>query len=286
MFGFQRVGDLIWAAADSRCRGFLIGGTAGRTTLAGEGLQHQDGQSHLLAYPVPNLLAYDPAFAYELAVIIEDGIRRMYVEGESVFYYLTVENQPYAMPEMPDGAREGILKGLYRLRPSSATRPHRAQLLASGAILREALAAQTLLEGYDVAADVWSVTSWAQLYRDGHACDRWNMLHPLEPPRQPYVTHCLGREPGVVVAASDYLKALPDSLSQWLDTRLVALGIDGFGRSDTRAALREFFEVDARFITVATLGALARDGAVPLSVVAEAIADLGIDPEKADPAVS
>ena len=286
MFGFQRVGDLIWAAADSRCRGFLLGGTAGRTTLAGEGLQHQDGQSHLLAYPVPNLLAYDPAFAYELAVIIEDGIRRMYVEGESLFYYLTVENQPYAMPEMPDGARGGILKGLYRLKPSRATRPHRAQLLASGAILREALAAQTLLERYDVAADVWSVTSWAQLYRDGHACDRWNMLHPLEPPRQPYVTQCLGRAPGVVVAASDYLKALPDSLSQWLDTRVVALGTDGFGRSDTRAALREFFEVDARFITVATLGALARQGVVPPGVVAQAIGDLGIDPDKPDPTVS
>ena len=286
MFGFQRVGDLIWAAADSRCRGFLLGGTAGRTTLAGEGLQHQDGQSHLLAYPVPNLLAYDPAFAYELAVIIEDGIRRMYVEGESLFYYLTVENQPYAMPEMPDGARGGILKGLYRLKPSRATRPHRAQLLASGAILREALAAQTLLERYDVAADVWSVTSWAQLYRDGHACDRWNMLHPLEPPRRPYVTQCLGRAPGVVVAASDYLKALPDSLSQWLDTRVVALGTDGFGRSDTRAALREFFEVDARFITVATLGALARQGVVPPGVVAQAIGDLGIDPDKPDPTVS
>ncbi len=286
MFGFQRVGDLIWAAADSRCRGFLLGGTAGRTTLAGEGLQHQDGQSHLLAYPVPNLLAYDPAYAYELAVIIEDGIRRMYVEGESVFYYLTVENQPYAMPKMPDGAREGILKGLYPLRPASGTRSHRAQLLASGAILREALEAQTLLEGYDVAADVWSVTSWAQLYRDGHACDRWNMLHPLGPPRQPYVTQCLGSTPGVVVAASDYVKALPDSLSQWLDTRLVALGTDGFGRSDTREALREFFEVDARFITVATLGALARDGIVSPEAVVQAIGDLGIDPEKADPAVS
>ena len=233
-----------------------------------------------------NLLAYDPAFAYELAVIIEDGIRRMYVEGESVFYYLTVENEHYTMPEMPDGAREGILKGLYRLRPSGTTHAHRAQLLASGAILREALAAQTLLERYDVAADVWSVTSWAQLYRDGHACDRWNMLHPLEPSRQPYVTRCLGREPGVVVAASDYLKALPDSLSQWLDTRLVALGTDGFGRSDTREALSEFFEVDARFITVATLRALARDGTVPLDVVAHALGDLGIDPDKADPARS
>jgi pyruvate dehydrogenase E1 component len=187
---------------------------------------------------------------------------------------------------MPDGAREGILKGLYRLRPATGTRSHRAQLLASGAILREALEAQTLLEGYDVAADVWSVTSWAQLYRDGHACDRWNMLHPLGPSRQPYVTQCLGSTPGVVVAASDYVKALPDSLSQWLDTRLVALGTDGFGRSDTREALREFFEVDARFITVATLGALARDGIVSPEVVVQAIGDLGIDSEKADPAVS
>ena len=286
MFGFQRVGDLIWAAADSRCRGFLVGGTAGRTTLAGEGLQHQDGQSHLLAYPVPNLLAYDPAFAYELAVIIEEGIRRMYVEGESLFYYVTVENQPYPMPAMPDGTREGILQGLYRVKPATAAKTHRAQLLASGAILREAVEAQSLLEHYDVAADVWSVTSWGQLYRDGHACDRWNMLHPLEPSRVPYVTQCLGSEPGVVVAASDYLKALPDSLSQWLDTRLVALGTDGFGRSDTREALRNFFEVDARFITLATLRALARDGAVEPAVVARAIGDLNIDPDKADPTAS
>jgi pyruvate dehydrogenase E1 component len=286
MFGFQRVGDLIWAAADSRCRGFLVGGTAGRTTLAGEGLQHQDGQSHLLAYPVPNILAYDPAYAYELAVIVEDGIRRMYVEGESVFYYLTVENEPYAMPPMPDGAREGILNGLYRLRPSTETLPHRAQLLASGAILREALAAQRVLEQYGVAADVWSVTSWAQLYRDGHACERWNMLHPIDTPRVPYVTRCLGDAPGVVVAASDYLKALPDSLSQWLDTPLAALGTDGFGRSDTRDALRDFFEVDARFITLATLRALARDGSVEPALVARAIDDLDIDPDKPDPASS
>ena len=290
MFGFQRVGDLIWAAGDSRCRGFMLGGTAGRTTLAGEGLQHQDGQSHLLAYPVPNVLAYDPAFAYELAVIIEDGIRRMYVDGESVFYYLTVENEPYAMPPMPEGVRDGILKGLYRLRPATAattkTATHRAQLLASGAILREALEAQQMLERYDVAADVWSVTSWSQLYRDGHGCDRWNMLHPLEAARAPYVTQCLGDEPGVVVAASDYLKALPDSLSQWLDRPLVALGTDGFGRSETREALRDFFEVDARFITLATLRALARDGEVEPTLVAQAIVDLHIDPEKADPAVS
>jgi len=286
MFGFQRVGDLIWAAADSRSRGFLLGGTAGRTTLAGEGLQHQDGQSHLLAYPVPNLLAYDPAFAYELAVIIEDGIRRMYVEGESVFYYLTVENEPYPMPAMPEGIREGILKGLYRVRAASGSGVHRAQLLASGAILREAFEAQTLLDRYDVAADVWSVTSYAQLYRDGHACQRWNLLHPVEPPRIAYVRQCLGDEPGVVVAATDYLKALPDSLSQWLTTPLVSLGTDGFGRSDTRAALREFFEVDARFIAVATLSALARDGAIEPEVVASAISDLGIDPEKLDPATA
>ncbi len=286
MFGFQRVGDLIWAAADSRCRGFLLGGTAGRTTLAGEGLQHQDGQSHLLAYPVPNLLSYDPAYAYELGVIIEEGIRRMYVEGESLFYYLTVENQAYQMPPMPDGCREGILKGMYRVRPAEQEAPNQAQLLASGAILGEAIQAQALLADYGVAADVWSVTSWAQLYRDGHAAQRWNLLHPADEPRVPYVTQCLGEAPGVVVAASDYLKALPDSLSQWLDTKLVSLGTDGFGRSDTRQALRNFFEVDARFITLATLGALARDGKVDRSVVAKAIEDLEIDPEKADPAVS
>jgi len=284
MFGFQRVGDLIWSAADSRCRGFLIGGTAGRTTLAGEGLQHQDGQSHLLAYPVPNLLAYDPAFAYEMSVIIQDGIRRMYVEQESVFYYLTVENEPYPMPTMPKGCREGILRGLYRFHPSpSPNLPHRAQLLGSGAILLEAIKAQQLLERYNVAADVWSVTSWAQLYRDGHDCDRWNMLHPLDTPREPYVAQCLAAAPGVVVAASDYLKALPDSLSQWLDKPLVALGTDGFGRSESRANLRNFFEVDARFITLATLRALSRDGVVAPKIVAQAITDLEIDPEKAAP---
>ncbi|MCY4510076.1 MAG: pyruvate dehydrogenase (acetyl-transferring), homodimeric type, partial [Acidobacteria bacterium] len=209
-----------------------------------------------------------------------------YVDGESVFYYLTVENEAYPMPAMPDGAREGILKGLYRLRPAGQPGKHRAQLLASGAILREALQAQALLAGYDVAADVWSVTSWGQLHRDGHACDRWNRLHPLEARRVPWLTQCLGPEPGVVVAASDYVKALPDALGRWLDQRLVTLGTDGFGRSDTREALREFFEGDARFIAVATLEALARDGAVEPAVAARAIAELGIDPEKPDPAVS
>ena len=286
MFGFQRVGDLIWAAADSRCRGFLLGGTAGRTTLAGEGLQHQDGHSHLLAYPVPNLLAYDPAYGYEIGVIIEEGIRRMYVEQESVFYYLTVENEVYPMPPMPEGVRDGILKGLYRVKASDtagASPTRRAQLLASGAILREAIEAQTLLQRYDVSADVWSVTSWGQLYREGHACDRWNMLHPLETARLPYVSQCLGNEPGVVVAASDYVRALPDSLSQWLDPPLVALGTDGFGRSEGRAELRDFFEVDARFITLATLRALARKGDVEPTVVAQAMTDLEIDPDKAAP---
>jgi pyruvate dehydrogenase E1 component len=210
----------------------------------------------------------------------------MYVEQESVFYYLTVENEPYPMPAMPEGCRDGILRGLYRVQPSASNLSHRAQVLGSGAILLEAIKAQTLLERYDVSADVWSVTSWAQLYRDGHDCDRWNMLHPLDTPRKPYVTQCLATEPGVVVAASDYLKALPDSLSQWLDKPLVALGTDGFGRSESRADLRSFFEVDARFITLATLRALARDGAISPQVVAQALTDLEIDPDKAAPMIA
>ena len=211
MFGFQRIGDLIWAAADARTRGFMLGGTAGRTTLAGEGLQHQDGNSHLFAMAYPNCIAYDPAFAYEIAVIIEDGIRRMYVEQESVFYYLTVMNEQYAMPPMPEGVRDGILKGLYRFRATSKPdAARRAQLFGSGAILPEVIKAQEILESkYDVGADVWSVTSYGELYRDGHACERWNMLHPGEAPRVPYVTACLKDAPGVLVAASDYVKALP-----------------------------------------------------------------------------
>src|SRR5436309_1085705 len=247
MFGFQRIGDLIWAAGDSRCRGFLLGGTAGRTTLAGEGLQHQDGNSHLLAYPVPNLKAYDPAFAYELAVIIQDGIRRMYEKQESVFYYLTVMNEPYSMPAMPDGAREGILKGMYRLRASSNGKSKLksklgAQILGSGAILLEAVKAQKLLEEkYDVAADVWSVTSYKELYRDGHAADRWNMLHPAQEPRVAYVAACLRDAAGPIVAASDYVKALPDSVSRWCPHPVVSLGTGGFGRSHGRSALRNLF---------------------------------------------
>jgi pyruvate dehydrogenase E1 component len=287
MFGFQRVGDLIWAAADSRARGFLLGGTSGRTTLAGEGLQHQDGHSHLLAYPVPNIVAYDPAFAYELAAIIEDGIRRMYKVQESVFYYITLMNEPYVMPPMPDGARPGILKGLYRFNASdNPDAPLRAQLLGSGAILPDVIKAQSMLERYGVAADVWSVTSYSELYRDGHACERWNMLHPAAEPRVPYVTQCLGNAPGVMVAASDYVKALPDSIDRWLPRPVTVLGTDGFGRSDNRAALRDFFEVDARFVTLATLAALTREKQIDQSVVQQVIKDLEIDADKVNPAIS
>jgi pyruvate dehydrogenase E1 component len=285
MFGMQRVGDFVWAAADCRTRGFLLGGTAGRTTLAGEGLQHQDGHSHLLSLAVPNLISYDPAYAYEIAVIIEEGIRRMYVEGESVFYYITVMNEQYDMPAMPEGSREGILKGIYRLRAAERKAKHRAQLLGSGAILNEVVKAQQILaEKYDVAADVWSVTSYQELYRDGHAAERWNRLHPLEKPRIPYITQVLDKTEGVIVAASDYVKALPDAIDRWMPRPVVPLGTDGFGRSESRAALRDFFEVDARHVVVATLDALARDGKIDRKVVAQAIADLGVNAEKPNPA--
>jgi pyruvate dehydrogenase E1 component len=288
MFGFQRIGDLVWAAGDARARGFLLGGTAGRTTLAGEGLQHQDGNSQLFALAYPNCLSYDPAYAYEIAVIIEDGIRRMYVDQESVFYYLTVMNEQYAMPEMPPGARDGILKGLYKFRSTSKPgAPRRAQLFGSGAILPEVVKAQEILESkYDVAADVWSVTSYTELYRDGHACERWNMLHPSETPRVPWVTQCLADAKGVLIAASDYVKALPDAIDRWLPRPLTALGTDGFGRSESRAALREFFEVDHRYVIVATLAALAREGTLAPSIVDQAIKAHNINPEKPNPAVS
>ncbi len=287
MFGFQRVADLIWAGADSRVRGFLLGATAGRTTLAGEGLQHQDGQSHVFSLATPNCLSYDPAYAYELAVIIQDGIKRMYRDQESIFYYLTVMNEQYEMPAMPEGAREGILKGMYRLKPAVNPKAKlKAQLLGSGAILNEVVAAQTLLEKYDVAADVWSVTSYQELYRDGHAADRWNMLHPAEPPREAYVTQCLKKAPGVIVAASDYLKVLPDSLARWMPRRTRSLGTDGFGRSEARQQLRDHFEVDARFVALATLAELAQDGLIDRKVVAQAVHDFGINPEKPNPAKS
>jgi pyruvate dehydrogenase E1 component len=286
MFGFQRVGDLIWAAADSRTRGFLLGGTAGRTTLAGEGLQHQDGNSHVMSLCYPNVISYDPAFAYELAVIIQDGIRRMYKEQEHVFYYITVMNEQYEMPPMPEGARDGIVKGMYLLRHAANKAKMKANLLGSGAILNEVLAAQTMLEKYGVAADVWSVTSYQELYRDGHACDRWNMLNPDQKPRVPYVSQCFKEAPGVFVAASDYLKVLPDSIDQWMPRRMRSLGTDGFGRSEDRASLRQHFEVDRRFIAVATLAELAEAGQLDRKVVAAALKDLGIDPAKKEPARS
>ncbi len=288
MFGLQRVGDLVWAAGDQRTHGFVIGGTAGRTTLAGEGLQHQDGNSQLLAYPVPNLLAYDPAFAYELAIIIQDGIRRMYVEQEDVFYYITVMNEPWEQPEMPEGVRDGILKGMYLFKKSGKKDAKlRAQLMGSGAILLETLKAQEILESkFGVAADVWSVTSYKQLYMDGNACARWNMLHPGETPRVPFITQLTKDVPGVFVAASDYVKTLPESVSQWLPRPLVALGTDGFGRSEGRASLRDFFEVDAKHIVLATLTGLLREGQVTADCVQKAVKELGINPEKPNPAVS
>ncbi len=287
MFGFQRIGDLIWAAGDSRAKGFLVGATSGRTTLSGEGLQHEDGHSHLTAYSVPNLLAYDTSYAYEIAVIIQEGIRRMYQEQEDIFYYLTVANELYPMPAMPEGAREGILRGMYRVR--QAENPDaklRAQLFGSGTILNEALKAQKLLEKYDVAADVWGVTSYKELYRDANAAERWNLLHPGEKPRLPYVVQCLQDAPGPVVAASDFLKALPASIGRWVGRPMLTLGTDGYGRSDSRAALRDFFEVDARYIALGALSGLAREEKIKPGVVQQAVQDLGINPEKADPVIS
>jgi pyruvate dehydrogenase E1 component len=287
MFGFQRIGDLIWQNADMRGKGFLIGATAGRTTLAGEGLQHQDGHSHVLASTVPTVRAYDPAFAYEIAVIVQDGLRRMYGEQEDCFYYLTVENEMYPMPAMPEGVEEGIRRGLYKLAPSEAPDdwPH-IHLFGSGAILREALKAQQLLADRSVAADVWSVTSYSELRRDALAAERWNMLHPSEPPRQPFVTRTLADEPWPIVAATDYMKIVADQIARFTPGGLRVLGTDGFGRSDTRDALRRFFEVDAAMICVAALYELSQHGTIPVEQVERAIQELEIDRDKPDPATA
>ena len=288
MFGPQRVGDLIWAAADLRCRGFLVGATSGRTTLNGEGLQHQDGHSHLLLSSVPTCVAYDPAFAYELAVIIRDGIRRMYENQESVFYYLSIGNENYAMPNMPEGIKEGILKGLYRYSPSANKNTQlRAHLFGSGAIMNQVIEAQKILEEkYQVATDVWSVTSYNELRREALGVERWNILHPMEKPKTPYVTQTLAKEEGVFVATSDYMKALPDSIYRWVPRPLLALGTDGFGRSESRKALRDFFEVDARHIVYATLGSLYRENKIKADVLTKAAKDLKINPDKLNPMVS
>ncbi|MBM3880668.1 MAG: pyruvate dehydrogenase (acetyl-transferring), homodimeric type [Verrucomicrobia bacterium] len=286
MFGYQRVGDLFWLAGDIRAKGFLLGATAGRTTLNGEGLQHQDGHSLLITSGIPTLLSYDPAFAYELAVIVADGLRRMYVAGEELFYYLCLYNENYLMPPMPDGVEEGILKGLYRFKPGPTGLPHKAHLLASGPIIHEALRAQALLaERYDVSADVWSATSYRALRNDAVRVARWNRLHPTEPPRHSFLQGALGVESGVFVAVSDNVRAVPDLIAPWVPGGLTTLGTDGFGRSDTRPNLRRFFEVDAESVVVATLHALAERDALPRARVAQALGELGVDPEQAHPQI-
>jgi pyruvate dehydrogenase E1 component len=286
MFGFQRIGDQVWANADMMGKGFLCGATAGRTTLNGEGLQHEDGHSHLMASTVPNLLAYDPAFAYEIAVIVWDGLRRMYAENEKIFYYLTLYNDNYAMPAMPLGVEQGILNGLYKFKHGDKKLKHKAHILGSGPILREALQAQELLaDHYDVSADVWSATSYKRLRSEALNAQRWNMLHPTAHPKKSYLEHVLEHEHGVFVAASDYMKIVPDQIAPWVPGGLLSLGTDGFGRSDTRKNLRRFFEIDAEMIAVATLYQLSRKGAVTKKVVEKALKDLGVDAEKAFPII-
>jgi pyruvate dehydrogenase E1 component len=287
MFGYQRVGDLFWAAGDSRARGFLLGGTSGRTTLSGEGLQHQDGHSPLLVSTIPNCVAYDPAYAYELAVIVQDGLVRMFERQEDVFYYITVSNENHPHPALPEGAREGILRGLYPVREGSRGEGPRVQLLGSGPLLREALAAADLLrEDFGVESDVWSVTSFSELRRDGLAAERWNLLHPGEPQRVPWVTRQLREREGPVVAVSDYVKTHADQIRPFVPRRYRVLGTDGFGRSDRRERLRHFFEVGRAFVAVAALAALVEDGLLAPDVVTRALERYKIDPDKTDPARS
>jgi pyruvate dehydrogenase E1 component len=294
MFGFQRIGDLAWAAGDLRARGFLLGGTAGRTTLNGEGLQHEDGHSHVQAALIPNCVAYDPTFHYEVAVVVQDGLRRMMAEQEDVFYYVTLMNENYEHPAMPEGVEEGIKKGMYLFREAEggggkkpAAAP-RVQLLGSGTILREVIAAADLLrEDWGVLADVWSCPSFTELAREAQAVERWNLLHPEEEPRRSWVEACLGARPaGPVVAATDYVRAFAEQIRAHLPDgrRYRVLGTDGFGRSDYRRALRHFFEVDRRWVTLAALESLAKEGAVPTARVGEALRKYGIDPEKPNPA--
>jgi pyruvate dehydrogenase E1 component len=284
MFGFQRIGDLMWAAGDIKTKGFLLGATAGRTTLNGEGLQHQDGHSHILASSVPTLLTFDPGFAYELAVIVRDGLRRLYAEGEEYFYYLTLYNESYEMPEMPNGVEEGILKGLYKFKTADKGKKYKAHIFGSGPLLREALRAQQILaEQFDVSADVWSATSYKLLRGDALNIKRWNMLHPLAPQKKSYLESLLQHEEGAFVAVSDYMKIVPDQIAPWVPGGLTTLGTDGFGRSDTRPSLRRFFEVDAETIAVATLYALYQQGALPAQSVDGAIKKLAIHPDKPFP---
>jgi len=284
MFGFQRIGDFIWAAGDLRSRGFLMGGTAGRTTLNGEGLQHEDGQSHIMASFIPNCVSYDPTYAYELAVIMQDGLRRMIGEQEDVFYYLTVMNENYHHPAMPAGVEEGIIKGLYLLAKGEGKKgAPRVRLLGSGTILREVEAAAGLLKDYGVAADVYSATSMNELRRDGLAAERWNLLHPAEAPRTSWVAQQLNGSKDPVICSTDYMKTYSNQIRQFVDGPFVALGTDGYGRSDTREQLRAFFEVDRRWVALAALKALADAGTIQKDVVVKAIAAFGLDTEKPNP---
>ena len=283
MFGFQRVGDFIWAGGDMQSRGFLIGGTAGRTTLAGEGLQHQDGHSLINASTVPNCRSYDPTYAYELAVIVQDGLRRMIGEQENIFYYITCMNENYVQPPMPSGVEDGILKGMYLLQVGKQGKI-RAQLMGSGTILREVIAAAELLfKDFGLPTDVWSVTSFNELRRDALEIERWNQLHPDEKPRRTYIEQCFGSRPGPYIAATDYMKIIADQIQRWVPGRFISLGTDGYGRSDGREALRQHFEVDKQYIVVTALKALADDGALDQKTVAKAIEKYGIDPDKPDP---
>jgi pyruvate dehydrogenase E1 component len=301
MFGFQRIGDFAWAFGDSRGRGFMLGATAGRTTLNGEGLQHQDGHSHILASTIPSCVAYDPAWSYEMAILVREGLRRMIAAGEDVFYYLTLYNENYAQPAMPQGCEEGILRGLYRYRSAealgaatagsrkgAAAKPldatSRPQLFGSGPILRSALAAQEMLAAdFGIASDVWSATSYTELAREARSAERWSRMHPERPPRVPYVVSALGNAAGPVIAATDYVSAVPDQIARWIGRRFVPLGTDGFGRSDTRASLRRHFEVDAASIVVSTLYALSKTGAVDPAAVTKAMRAFEIDPDSLDP---
>lgn len=284
MFGFQRIGDLAWAAGDMQARGFLLGGTAGRTTLAGEGLQHQDGHSHILSSTIPNCVSYDPTYAYELAVIIQNGLHRMFEKQENIFYYITVMNENYQHPDMPAGVEEGIIKGMYRLKKCSKKSKKQVQLLGCGTILREVLEASRILEeDFEVMSDVWSVTSFTELRRDGLAVERYNRLHPSKKPKQSYVHSQLATQSGPVIAATDYMRLYADQIRPFIDAPYVTLGTDGYGRSDTRAQLRHFFEVDAKYVVIAALSALADSGEIPKSVVDDAIKRFKIDPEKLDP---
>ena len=285
MFGLQRVGDLAWAAGDMRARGFLLGGTAGRTTLNGEGLQHEDGHSHLLAATIPNCVAYDPTFAYEVAVIIQVGLRRMMKEQQDVYYYITLMNENYAHPAMPAGAEDGIRRGMYLFREGVKKKGQfGVQLLGSGTILREVIAAADLLEqDFGIAADVWSCPSFNELRRDGMETERWNLLHPAQTQRRSYVEECLAGRQGPVVASTDYMRAFAEQIRPYVPGRYVCLGTDGFGRSDYRKALRKFFEVDRHYVVVAALKALADEGAIKVQKVSEAIAKYGIDAERQPP---